>query len=128
MNEEQLQEDFKSLKKADQWLLGWLYYIGEWCQNYFLSFFYVGTTHWAKNIYNLFMFALIVLLPIALFVWLFIGLFGIAPFILLIICLPPIGFLIFCCLFFLWKVLDLTIGQTVIGTALVIWFSYLLIN
>lgn len=128
----ELNEDFKSLKKADQWLLGWIYYISNKSLNYIQSFFYQGTTNPLQEIYNLFMFALIVLLPIALFVLLFvllfIGLFGIVPFILLCILLLPMGLLIFWCLFFLWKVLDLTIGQTVIGSALIIWFSYLLIN
>ena len=38
------------------------------------------------------------------------------------------GALILFCLYFLWKILDITIGQTIIGTAMVIWFSYLLIN
>ena len=35
--------------------------------------------------------------------------------------------LFFSFLYFLWKVLDLTIGQTIIGFSLVLWFSYLLI-
>ena len=123
----EFQEDFKSLKKADQWLLGWIYYISNKSLNYIQSFFYQGTTNPLQEIYNLFMFALF-LSPFAALTFFFINLIGFLPTLRLLglLCAAPL--LIIFCLYFLWKILGITIGQTVIGTALVIWFSYLLIN
>ena len=51
-------EDFRSLKKADQWLLGWIYYGSAKFLNYLQSFFY-QTTNFIETVYNYILFALL---------------------------------------------------------------------
>ena len=124
-------EGFRSLKKADQWLLGWIYYGSAKFLNYLQSFFYQGTTNFIETVYNYILFALL-FSPLAALAFFFPNSNGFFPALFaigfLIVGLVIGSVLIFFCFFFLWKILDITIGQTIIGTALVIWFSYLLIN
>ncbi len=124
-------EGFRSLKKADQWLLGWIYYGSEKLLNYLSSFFYQGSTNFGETVYNYILFALL-FSPLAALAFFLVNSIGFFPALytigFLIVGLVIGSVLIFFCFFFLWKILDITIGQTIIGTALVIWFSYLLIN
>ena len=124
-------EGFRSLKKADQWLLGWIYYGSAKFLNYLQSFFYQGATNFIETVYNYILFALL-FSPLAALAFFLVNSIGFFPALytigILIVGLMIGGALILFCLYFLWKILDITIGQTIIGTALVIWFSYLLIN
>tara|TARA_A100000164_G_C21503517_1_gene583629 strand:- start:48 stop:611 length:564 start_codon:yes stop_codon:yes gene_type:complete len=124
----EFEEGFRSLKKADQWLLGKIYYSWERFIIYIQSFFYIpSNNHVGKTFYNIFMFGLFLLPPIALLLYLIV-LFGYEFLAVSLGILVLVSVLIILFLYFLWKILDITIGQTIIGTALVIWFSYLLIN
>ena len=125
----EFEEGFRSLKKADQWLLGWIYYGSEKFFNYLSSFFYKAPyDSWDEGIYNFFLFAVTLVIPMGLLVFSFINYFGYWNTLGIFGALIGGGALIFLCLYFLWKTLGITIGQTIIGTALVIWISYLLIN
>ena len=141
---------FKALKKSDQWLLGHLIRIFWVLINSYLSIYLDDNENPIKKLWNLSMFGLTFLLPIALFEFylynshlVFTLSETVASFLyppgnitesiyLLTLGFIQIAFvlglaLFFSFLYFLWKILDLTIGQTIIGFSLVLWFSYLLI-
>ena len=116
------------LKRADAWLIAHFSQKLERLLKYLLSFTYGYESDkplW-KEAWDIFM--LIVLLsPFALFEWLLWANLGMAFIPIQGFVLFGLGFLCFFT-YFLWKILNITIGQTIIGIALVVWFSYLLIN
>ena len=134
MSEENIKADIErlietyDLKRADAWLIAHFDNKFEGLIDYLLSFTYGYETDkpfW-KHAWDMFM-VIVFLSPFALFEWLLWANFGMNSiyfqgFVLISF------FFIFWFTYFLWKILDITIGQTIIGTALVIWFSYLLIN
>ena len=124
---ERLMETY-GLKRADAWLIAHFSQKLERLLKYLLSFTYGYESDkplW-KEAWDIFM--LIVLLsPFALFEWLLWANLGMAFIPIQGFVLFGLGFLCFFT-YFLWKILNITIGQTIIGIALVVWFSYLLIN
>ena len=99
-------EDFRSLKKADQWLLGWIYYGSAKFLNYLQSFFYQGTTNFIETVYNYILFALL-FSPLAALAFFFPNSNGFFPALFaigfLIVGLVIGSVLIFFCFFFLME-------------------------
>lgn len=134
MSEENIKADIErlietyDLKRADAWLIAHFENKFEGLIDYILSFTYGYESDkplW-KKAWDIFM-LIVFLSPFALFEWLLWANFGMNSIYFqgfVLICF----FCIFWFTYFLWKILDITIGQTIIGTALVIWFSYLLTN
>ena len=140
---------FKALKKSDQWLLGHLIRIFWVLINSYSSIYLDDRENPIKKLWNLSMFGLTFLLPIALFEFYLYNSHLVFTLSKTVVSFTDLGYadesiylltfgfiqiafvlglaLFFSFLYFLWKVLDLTIGQTIIGFSLVLWFSYLLI-
>ena len=91
-------EGFRSLKKADQWLLGWIYYGSEKLLNYLSSFFYQGSTNFSETVYNFFLFALL-FSPLAALAFFLENSIGFFPALYTIGLLIGGGVLIFFCFF-----------------------------